>query len=110
MTRARVQDHRLATLRRAAGLSLEELAERANTNKQTLYSVESGKARLSLPWMRRLARALQVKPDELLLEQDRSIVLSPEERAILDEFRDLPAERRALVAGILRGMKDPEAA
>ncbi len=62
---ARVR-RRLRELRIQHGLTLEEVARRSNIDVSTLSRLESGKRRLALDHLPRLAAALSVSTDELL--------------------------------------------
>ena len=57
---------RLRELRLQRGLTLEEVAGRAQIDVSTLSRLESGKRRLALDHLPRLATALSVSTDELL--------------------------------------------
>jgi transcriptional regulator with XRE-family HTH domain len=57
---------RLRELRTQRGLTLEEVATRADIDVSTLSRLESGKRRLALDHLPRLASALSVSTDELL--------------------------------------------
>ena len=62
---ARVR-RRLRDLRMQRGLTLEDVAGRSNIDVSTLSRLESGKRRLALDHLPRLAAALSVSTDELL--------------------------------------------
>jgi transcriptional regulator with XRE-family HTH domain len=69
---------RLRSLRRTLGLSLDELAERANLSPSTISRVETGKRTISLDVLLPLAGALQVGLDALLdLHSDDDVVIRP---------------------------------
>ncbi|WP_018599452.1 helix-turn-helix domain-containing protein [Mycobacterium sp. 155] len=57
---------RLRELRRERGLTLEDVATRAQLDVSTLSRLESGKRRLALDHLPRLATALSVTTDDLL--------------------------------------------
>ena len=57
---------RLRELRTEQGLTLEDVATRASIDLSTLSRLESGKRRLALDHLPRLAAALSVSTDELL--------------------------------------------
>src|ERR1700761_2423240 len=57
---------RLRELRMQRGLTLEDVAARASIDISTLSRLESGKRRLALDHLPRLAEALSVSTDELL--------------------------------------------
>jgi transcriptional regulator with XRE-family HTH domain len=66
---ARVR-RRLRELRQQRGLTLQEVADRADIDVSTLSRLESGKRRLALDHLPRLATALSVSADELLRAPD----------------------------------------
>ena len=62
---------RLRELRTQRGLTLEEVATRADIDVSTLSRLESGKRRLALDHLPRLASALSVSTDDLLARARR---------------------------------------
>ncbi|OBH20121.1 XRE family transcriptional regulator [Mycolicibacter terrae] len=62
---------RLRELRTQQGLTLEDVATRARIDVSTLSRLESGKRRLALDHLPRLAEALAVSTDELLRAPER---------------------------------------
>jgi DNA-binding XRE family transcriptional regulator len=69
---------RLRSLRNTLGLSLDELAVRANLSASTISRVETGKRTISLDVLLPLAAALQVDLDELLRQRsDDDVVIRP---------------------------------
>jgi transcriptional regulator with XRE-family HTH domain len=67
---ARVR-RRLRELRVSKGMTLEEVATSARIDVSTLSRLESGKRRLALDHLPRLAQALAVSTDDLLREPER---------------------------------------
>ncbi|MGK2853173.1 MAG: helix-turn-helix domain-containing protein, partial [Microbacteriaceae bacterium] len=61
---------RLRDLRNQQGLTLQDVAARASIDVSTLSRLESGKRRLALDHLPRLALALSVSTDELLREPE----------------------------------------
>jgi transcriptional regulator with XRE-family HTH domain len=61
---------RLRELRTQRGLTLEEVANRSSIDVSTLSRLESGKRRLALDHLPRLAAALSVSTDDLLRAPD----------------------------------------
>jgi transcriptional regulator with XRE-family HTH domain len=69
---------RLRSLRRTLGLSLDELAERANLSASTISRIETGKRTISVDVLLPLAAALQVGLDTLLdVRSDDDVVIRP---------------------------------
>jgi transcriptional regulator with XRE-family HTH domain len=69
---------RLRSLRTTLGLSLDELAVRANLGASTISRIETGKRTISLDVLLPLAAALQVDLDTLLrVEADEDVVIRP---------------------------------
>ncbi|MBX7455424.1 XRE family transcriptional regulator [Mycolicibacterium sp. 3033] len=66
---ARVR-RRLRELRTQRGMTLDDVATRSSIDVSTLSRLESGKRRLALDHLPRLANALSVSTDELLREPD----------------------------------------
>lgn len=62
---------RLRELRMQRGMTLEDVAVRASIDISTLSRLESGKRRLALDHLPRLAEALSVSTDELLREPEQ---------------------------------------
>lgn len=74
----RVVRTRLRSLRQTLGLSLDELAARANLSASTISRVETGKRTISLDVLLPLARALHVELDVLLdVHDDDDVIIRP---------------------------------
>jgi transcriptional regulator with XRE-family HTH domain len=74
----RVVRTRLRSLRNTLGLSLDELAARANLSASTISRVETGKRTISLDILLPLASALHVDLDALLdVQSDDDVVIRP---------------------------------
>lgn len=66
--------NRIAELRERKGLSQEELAEAVGTSGQQIGRLEKGSRKLTTDWMDRLAPALDVRPRDLLGEDQVPVV------------------------------------
>lgn len=73
-------------LRKAHGLSQEELAEKVNISITHMSHIETGNTKLSLPVFLDIAKALEVSTDDLLgqLEYDTSSKAFAEIAKVLD--------------------------
>lgn len=87
--------NRLYELRRAAGLSQQELADRAGCSKMHVSGIERGKREFSLSMMRRFAEVLEVSVAELLARADNPMLLAPDERQFLDTYRAADPDKQA---------------
>lgn len=58
--------NRIREIRQKRGLSVAELASRVGTSQPQLTRLETGQRRLTEDWLRRLAKALDVEPAELI--------------------------------------------
>ena len=92
--------NRIGILRVEKGLSLTDLARLAGTTKAQIQKLERGERRLSLQWMSRLARALDVKMSDLLPEDTVACQHGPEEQEILAIVSKLPLEDRIALVRI----------
>jgi transcriptional regulator with XRE-family HTH domain len=65
---------RMREVRRARGLTLEDVAARCDprTTPQTIGRLETGMRTVSLGWLDRIAKAMDVDPHDLLLAGDTS--------------------------------------
>ena len=91
---------RLRELRAAQGLTLQQVAERADLDLSTLSRLETGRRRLALDHVPALAAALGVSTDDLLRErpaQDPRVRGEPREVAGLTLW---PLNRRGADAGL----------
>lgn len=57
---------RIREIRRAKGLTLQQVGERAGTTAQTIGRLETGMRTLSINWVQRIAKALDSDPSALL--------------------------------------------
>lgn len=58
--------NRIAELRRLKGWSQTELAEKVSTTRQTILRLENGQQKLTVDWMKALARAFEVSETDIL--------------------------------------------
>ena len=61
----------LQQIRKSRVLSRKELARRSDVDESTIYRAEHGQTKLRPSTVRKLARALDVPPDQLISEQGR---------------------------------------
>lgn len=62
---------RIRKIRRAKGLSQEQLAEKVDISTPHMSHIETGNTKLSLPVLVELALALDVRTDDLLYDSER---------------------------------------
>lgn len=78
--------NRVAELREARGLSQTALADLCRMSKSSIARIEGRETGLDLAAMRIIASALQVKPSELLAEEDVVVRLDPPTRAAMNDL------------------------
>lgn len=66
--------NRLRDLRKKIGLTMQEVAEAANTTNQMIGMLERGERKLSVDWLNRLAPILGVKPTDIIAENKQLMV------------------------------------
>lgn len=98
--------NRIKELREARGLTLEQVAEGADTTFQQVQRLEKGERRLTDKWMARLAKPLGCAPAELLspdLAPNAPQVAQRLEHHLLIRWWDgMDASEKLLIAGMAR--------
>lgn len=86
--------NRIREIRKRRGLTGKELADKVGTDQVNISRLENGKRKLTEEWMRRIAKALEVTPADL--------ITAP----LLQDFQDDAAEYESEAeAHLLRAMK-----
>src|SRR5689334_20256279 len=91
---------RLRELRSERGLTLQQVAERANIDISTLSRLEAGKRRLALDHLPALAAALGVSADELLASSAPRDPRVRGEPIVRDGMTMWPLTQRGPAAGL----------
>ncbi|MBJ7469992.1 MAG: helix-turn-helix domain-containing protein [Solirubrobacteraceae bacterium] len=91
---------RLRELRAERGLTLQQVAARANLDVSTLSRLESGKRRLALDHVPALAHALGVSSDDLLAGRSQADPRVRAEARVFDGLTMWPLTRRGAAAGL----------
>jgi len=96
--------NRIRDIRRQKGLTLADVAERCSppTTAQTIGRLETGMRQLSLAWMNKIARALEVEA-ELLVRGEESDAPKYVARLTGEGAEALPAPRDAILPSALGG-------
>jgi transcriptional regulator with XRE-family HTH domain len=97
---ARVR-RRLRTLRTERGMTLKEVADAASVDLSTLSRLESGKRRLALDHIPRLAAALSVRTDDLLVEDPGRMPPLQGQAFSFDGVTLMPLTRRDETTGLV---------
>lgn len=79
--------NRLRELRKAAGLTQQELADVTGVSQAAISQLENGTRSMDLAWMRTFARSLNCAPADLLTDEDNPDRLQPEERELVGNYR-----------------------
>ena len=86
--------NRIRELRMQAKLSQEALGHLIGVTKVTISDLERGNMMLTVDYMRRIGRALDVAPADLLPESDNPNGLSLDERRLIEQLRHATPEQR----------------
>lgn len=79
--------NRIKQLRKNLKITQAELAKQVGIAVSYMTMIENGDRDMDTTLMRKIAKALKVKPYELLPEEEQPEVLTEEEKAILALFR-----------------------
>lgn len=90
-------ENRIRVIREARGISLEALATEAGTTNQQVSLLETGKRRLTVEWLLRLAEPLKCHPWELVASDLPRPPLAEEIRLIARFQALTPGQRSALL-------------
>lgn len=88
---------RLREMRKAAGLSQAELAERTGVSQPAISQIENDVLAMDVAWMRAFARVLGCKPADLLSDDDNPDRLTDDERAIIASYRAASGDQRTII-------------
>ena len=80
--------NRIRELRKRSGLSQAELGERLGLSPGQVSHLENGARNLTLEWMKRIARALDVSVVDLLTAEDNPDRLADDERRVVQAMRN----------------------
>lgn len=89
--------NRIREFRAAKAMSQQQLADLIHVSKPTISELETGKMQLTVDYMRRIGRALDLAPAELLNFEDQMIVLSEQELSLVRQFRRADAVQREMI-------------
>lgn len=108
-------NNRLRELRKRAGLTQVELADRAGISQAAISQVENDSRPLTVDWMRIFARILDCTVADLLGDADNPHRPNQEERELIEHFRAADLAQRAMIRRVaepLQGYRqqDPEPA
>jgi len=90
----------IAAVRRRKGLTLDAVAKAAGTTKSQIQKLEKGERRLTLAWMERLARALDISMSDLLPANETALPAAQSDREILEVIGMLQDEDRRIVLDV----------
>lgn len=99
-------DNRIRELRKRARLSQQELGERVGLHQTQIGNLENGGRNLTIEWARRIARALDVTVADLLGDADNPDRLTPEERALIANFRQSGGEQQTIIQRVAAPIRE----
>lgn len=98
--------NRIKILRTVKGLTLQELAEQVGSSNQQISQLETGRRRLNVDWLERLAVALECHPLEIIT--DGSLAENDREKELLKLFRKLSDEQQRAFLKASLALVDPK--
>lgn len=81
-------------MRKKAGLTQAELADRAGTTQESVSQYENGRRPLNLDWMKIFARELRCTVADLLDADDNPDRLADDERDLIGRYRSADEVQR----------------
>lgn len=102
--------NRVRELRMAKGLSQASLGEAIGVHKMTVSDIERGQIELTLSYMRKLSRALEVEIDELFAKEDHPGRMTDEERELISAFRQSQDAARSFLLASARAVSQRDEA
>ena len=96
-------DNRILELRKKRGLTLAQLAETTASTAQQIGRLEKGERRLTTDWMEKIARALDVLPEDLMSDNHGERVVIPEVAAHTFAHNNPSAKGKKNQAGVAEG-------
>lgn len=94
--------NRLREVRLDRELTLDDVAERANTSATQISRLERGIRRMTFDWARRLAPILECHPQELIGPPPE---LPPDEAEVIEGYRGLSDRDQEAVRGLVRSLR-----
>lgn len=95
---------RIRKIRKARGLSQEQLAERAGISATHMSHIETANTKLSLPVFVAIAEVLEISADALLYDEKRESV-SAVQNDIASVLERCDARQARIIAEIVKGVK-----
>lgn len=89
--------NRIREIRVAAKRSQQWLGDCIGVSKVTISDLERGKMKLDTEYMRRIAKALDIQPADLLPLSDNPYSLTAEERHLIEQLRNASPDQREQV-------------
>ena len=95
---------KIRKIRKAHGLSQEELAEKINISTTHMSHIETGNTKLSLPVFVDIAAALEVRTDDLL-DSPSAFTTSASLEEIALILESCTAQQAKIIADVVKAMK-----
>jgi transcriptional regulator with XRE-family HTH domain len=102
--------NRIRELRKARGMTLEQLGDRIGCGVTMMSDLERGQRELSYYWMQKLAKVLKVQAADLFLEKDNSKSLTAPQRELVDLYDRADDQQRAQMLQMARIIAAPRPA
>ena len=91
--------NKMLELRKKAGLTQAELAERAGLSDRTFADIERGNVNMRIETLLRICDALRVTPDAILTEENTSLQIR--QKRIVEQFGECSAKEKQTALELL---------
>ncbi|MFH2070676.1 MAG: helix-turn-helix transcriptional regulator [Elusimicrobiota bacterium] len=101
----------LRKYRKIRGFTQEKLVGQSDLHVTFIAHIETGRKVCSVKTLVKLANALKVKPETLMVTQEKSSYIKPMDKktqTILAMFRDMPDTQKDIVISVARSVARPK--
>lgn len=92
--------NRIRYWRKQRNLTLEQLGDAVGLKKQQISRFETGGRDILLPWLQRMAQAMDLNAADLLNEEDNPLAFDAHLAALIENYRSASDEGRAAILSV----------
>jgi transcriptional regulator with XRE-family HTH domain len=92
--------NRLRAMRKAAGLTQQQLADKTGVSQPAISQLENGTLEMSFSWARTFARVLKCAFVDLIADEDAAgVIRNDHERLLIERYRQADDQPREIWSG-----------